>query len=120
MYVDILLEMAVDQLRLKDLKVMKTIHDVKNPVYSLVATINDASLDILKVRHIANADLEDLLEMCNNLNVEFKSKYKMPYQEEKREVNSVDMLENISRAHIRLALNGSNQFCIETDYLVPK
>lgn len=72
--IDIQLENAEFNLHQKDLKVMKTLHDLKNPVYSLLTTINDSKLPINELRTIANADLEDISEMLDNLKAEFKSR----------------------------------------------
>lgn len=53
---------------------MKVLHDLKNPIIALIATINDISLDVIAMRLIANADLEDIDEMLDNLKTEFKSR----------------------------------------------
>jgi len=42
--------MAEEQLKLKDLKIFKVIHDIKNPVQALVSTINDFKLQVEKMR----------------------------------------------------------------------
>ena len=49
---------------------MKVLHDLKNPIIALISTINDKSLDIIAMRLIANADLEDIDEMLDNLKTE--------------------------------------------------
>ena len=71
---DIQLQIAVDELRCKDLKVMKILHDIMNPMMALMATINDSSLTKEVIQGIANADLEDINEMLDNLRAEFKSR----------------------------------------------
>ena len=71
---DIQLQIAVDELRCKDLKVMKILHDIMNPMMGLMATINDSSLTKEVIQGIANADLEDINEMLDNLRAEFKSR----------------------------------------------
>lgn len=98
---------------------MKILHDLKNPVQALVSTINDSQLERENLCLIANADLEDISDMLDNLKTEFKSRNKMEYKEELRDVNSIDFLENISRAHIRLSVNGNNNFDISIDNNVP-
>lgn len=118
--IDLQLQQANKALHLKDLKVMKVLHDLKNPVHALISTINDINLDAASMRNIANADLEDIADMLDNLKTEFKARYNMQSQEERREVNTIDFLENISRAHIRLATNGNNNFSTEIDHLVPE
>lgn len=117
---DIQLQIAKDELTSKDLKVMKILHDIKNPVLALISTINDNSLTREDIQNIANADLEDINDMLDNLRAEFKSRYKMVSKEEIREVNTVQFLENLSRAHARLAKNGNNNFLIEAEQFVPK
>jgi hypothetical protein len=53
---------------------MKVLHDLKNPIIALISTINEKSLDVKAMCIIANADLEDIDEMLDNLKTEFKSK----------------------------------------------
>ena len=98
---------------------MKILHDIKNPVMALISTINDPSLTREDIQSIANADLEDITDMLDNLRAEFKSRYKMDSKEEAREVNTIEFLENLSRAQVRLAKNGNNDFEIEAEPLVP-
>mmetsp|Transcript_28130 Transcript_28130/g.23606 ORF Transcript_28130/g.23606 Transcript_28130/m.23606 type:complete len:158 (-) Transcript_28130:775-1248(-) len=112
--------MASDQLKLKDMKIIKVIHDIKNPVQALVSSINDFSLTVENMHLIANQSLEDITGMLENLRIEFKSRHRMDLKEERRDVQTVELLENITRAHIRLAKNGLNHFKIEVDPLLPK
>lgn len=116
---DLELQKINDEIKAKDLKVMKTLHDLKNPVQALITIINDISLDKTAIQNMANADLEDINEMLENLRAEFKSRYKMESKEDKREVNTIELLENLSRSHIRLAKNGNNNLVIEAESLVP-
>lgn len=61
---------------------MKILHDLKNPVQALVSIINDSNLDKESIQQGANADLEDINEMLENLRAEFKSRYKMQFKED--------------------------------------
>jgi len=117
--IDIKLESTSLKLYSKDLKVMKIIHDLKNPVQAILSVINDSKLDPNYMRSIANADLEDINEMLDNLKAEFKSRHNMECKEDEREIKTVEFLENISRSHIRLANNGNNTFEIATDDSIP-
>ena len=72
--IDLQLQIANKALHLKDLKVMKVLHDIKNPVHALMSIVNDINLDPVKMRSIANADLEDIADMLENLKAEFKSR----------------------------------------------
>lgn len=99
---------------------MKTLHDLKNPVQALITIINDKKLDKFAIQSMANADLEDINEMLENLRAEFKSRYKMESREDLRDVDTIDLLENLSRSHIRLAKNGNNNLIIEAESLIPQ
>ena len=98
---------------------MKVLHDLKNPIIALIATINDISLDVIAMRLIANADLEDIDEMLDNLKTEFKSRQNLDSKEHKRDVDTIKFLENIARAQIRIAKNGNNNFTINADTNFP-
>lgn len=99
----------------KDLKMMKVLHDLKNPIIALISTIYDKSLDIKGMRIITNADLKDIDEMLDNLKTEFKSKQNLDSKEQKRDVDTIKFLENIDRAQNRIAKNGNNNFTINAD-----
>ena len=99
----------------KDLKMMKVLHDLKNPIIALISTINDKSLDVKAMRIIANADLEDIDKMLDNLKTEFKSKQNLDSKEQKRDVDTIKFLENIAIAQNRIAKNGNNNFTINAD-----
>jgi len=58
--------------------------------------------------------------MLDNLRIGFKSRYRTELKEKRREVQSVELLENITKSHFRLAKNGYNHFEIEGDPLLPK
>jgi len=98
---------------------MKILHDIKNPVLALISTINDTSLTREDIQSIANADLEDINDMLDNLRAEFKSRYKLDSKEEIREINTIEFLEHLSRAQLRLAKNGNNNFVIQAEENVP-
>jgi len=98
---------------------MKVLHDIKNPVQALLSVINDIQLKPEDMRRLANADLEDINEMLENLKTEFKSRHNMDFKEDERLVNTQEFIELISRSHIRLAANGNNSFEIATDDLIP-
>ena len=114
------LELADLEIKKKDLKIMKVLHDLKNPVLALMSTINDNSLDMKSIQAIANADLEDIDEMIDNLKTEFKLRYKMESKEDKRDISTHDFMENLGRAQLRLAKNGNNDFQIDADQNVPE
>lgn len=69
---------------------------------------------------IANTYIEDLNDILDNLKAEFKSRHKMIYKEEKRTVKTMDFVEYLSRANLRLAQNGNNTFKINVKPNVPK
>ena len=103
----------------KDLKMMKVLHDLKNPIIALISTIYDKSLDIKGMRIITNADLKDIDKMLYNLKTEFKSKQNLDSKEQKRDVDTIKFLENIDRAQNRIAKNGNNNFTINADTKIP-
>jgi len=53
------------------------------------------------------------------MKAEFKSRYKMVVKEDKRIVKTLDVLENMTRAHIKLANNGNNTLQVTVDAFVP-
>lgn len=59
-------------------------HDLKNPLQAIQSVINDVKLEPEYMRSIANADLEDISEMLENLKIEFKSRHQMVFKEEER------------------------------------
>lgn len=59
-------------------------HDLKNPLQAIQSVINDVKAEPEYMRSIANADLEDISEMLENLKIEFKSRHKMVFKEEER------------------------------------
>ena len=99
----------------KDLKMMKVLHDLKNPIIALISTIYDKSLDVKAMRIITNADLEDIDEMLYNLKTEFKSRQNLSSKEQKRDVDTIKFLENIAIAQNRIAKNGNNNFTLNAD-----
>jgi len=116
---DIQLQIAIEELKSKDLRMMKVLHDIKNPVSALISIVNDVNLSIEEIQKIANADLEDINDMLDNLRTEFKSRYKLDSKEEIREINTIEFLENLSRSQLRLATNGNNNFIVEAEENVP-
>ena len=44
----------------KDLKVMKIVHDLKNPTIAILQSINDHEIETDKLRDIVNTEIEDL------------------------------------------------------------
>jgi len=116
---DIQLQIAIEELKSKDLRMMKVLHDIKNPVLALISIVNDVNLTKEEIQKIANADLEDINDMLDNLRTEFKSRYKLDSKEEIREINTIEFLENLSRSQLRLATNGNNNFIVEAEENVP-
>jgi len=116
---DIQLQIAIEELKSKDLRMMKVLHDIKNPVSALISIVNDVNLSKEEIQKIANADLEDINDMLDNLRTEFKSRYKLDSKEEIREINTIEFLENLSRSQLRLATNGNNNFIVEAEENVP-
>jgi len=58
--IDEKLQLTNKEIIRKDLKVMKILQDLKNPVSSLINTINDPKIDRLALQNITNDDLEDI------------------------------------------------------------
>ena len=51
----------------KDIKVMKTIHDLKNPIMSIQLAIQDKKITLEQTRNIVNMETLDLSEMLEKL-----------------------------------------------------
>lgn len=99
---------------------MKTVHDLKNPVFSIGTIVNDKSLNIKAIRDSTNNEIEDLQDMLENLRMEFKSKTGMSITEVKREVKSVELLTCLKRSQKLLAKNGKNSLSIESHEKFPE
>jgi len=100
--------------RIKDLKMMKTLHDLKNPIQSISTIVNDDTLTLKEIRDATNNEIEDLQEMLDNLNMEFKLKEGMSIKENVREVNSNEFLRGFKRSMKLLAKNGKNTLTVES------
>jgi len=98
---------------------MKVIHDLKNPVTALCQILNDHVEDWEYVKECSNNELEDLMDMLDNLRLEFKSHHLMDVNEAAREIQSVDFIKGLKRTHSRLAKNGNNSFRLMTEALFP-
>lgn len=114
MYIDISLQKFAIMNQKKDLKLMKTVHDLKNPVYSIGTIVNDKTLQIKEIRDTTNNEIEDLQEMLDNLRMEFKSSMGMSTAEVEREVKTVELLTCLKRSQKLLAKNGKNSLVIES------
>lgn len=71
--IDIRLQIADELNKKKDVKVMKVIHDIKNPVLAIMQIMNDSETNQDTIRENTNTELEDLMDMLDNLRAEFKS-----------------------------------------------
>ena len=100
--------MADELNKKKDIKVMKVVHDLKNPVSALMCTLNDHDQTWEVVKECCNNELEDLTDMLDNLRMEFKSHHFMVVNEVSRQLESVDIIMGFKRTHSRLAKNGNN------------
>jgi len=68
MTIDLKLQIADELNKEKDVKVMKIIHDLKNPVTAIMQVLNDKSdTSIENMRKQTNIELEDLIDMLDNL-----------------------------------------------------
>ena len=92
----------------KDIKVMKTIHDLKNPIMSIQHAIQDKNITLEQIRNIVNMETLDLSEMLENLRAEFKCRHGMEFFEKACSVVSAQFIETFMHAHSNLAQNGEN------------
>lgn len=97
-----------------DIRLMKTIHDLKNPLIACRQAVNDSDLSLTKLRDVANQELEDLEDMLENLRTEFKARNLMDLKEQPRSVNSEEFIMSLKSSHTRLAKNGNNLLILET------
>ena len=97
-----------------DIRLMKTIHDLKNPLIACRQAVNDRDLTLAKLRDVANPELEDLEDMLENLRTEFKVRNLMDLKEQPRSVNSEEFIISLKSSHTRLAKNGNNLLILET------
>ena len=63
----------------KDIKVMKTIHDLKNPILAIQHAVQDTSMNIDQTRALVISETIDLSEMLENLRAEFKCRHGMEF-----------------------------------------
>lgn len=104
----------------KDTKVMRVIHDLKNPVSAILQTLNDHELNYEKAKELSFVELEDLMDMLDNLRAEFKSWHLMDVNERERELDSVEFIKGLKRTHSRHAKNRSNNLRFTTESFFPK
>jgi len=114
LFIDIGLQRFDEKNRAKDLKMMKTVHDLKNPIYSISTIVNDDTLSIKEIRVATNSEIEDLQDMLDNLRMEFKLSEGMSIIENLREVNSSEFLRGFRRSMKLLAKNGKNRLTVES------
>lgn len=105
--IDIRLQDAEELNKQKDVKVMKVIHDLKNPVTAIMQICNSIT-NIEEMRANTNKEVEDLMDMLENLRAEFKSAFLMEVNEAERVIVSQELVEGLKRTHSRLAKNGNN------------
>eukprot|EP00801_Mesodinium_rubrum_P002517 Mrub_02517.p1 GENE.Mrub_02517~~Mrub_02517.p1 ORF type:complete len:543 (+),score=68.92 Mrub_02517:173-1630(+) len=118
-YMDTNLQIYYIQNQKSDLKLMKVIHDLKNPVISCRQTVNDKDMNPNKTRDICNQELEDLEDMLENLRTEFKVRNLMDLKEQPRQLMSEEFLLSLKNSNSRLAYNGNNKLTIETSENFP-
>lgn len=71
-----------------DLRLMKVIHDLMNPVIACKQLINDPdNIDFTKIREIVNQEIEDLEDMLENLRIEYKARHLMDLNEQPKVVS---------------------------------
>jgi len=119
LFIDIGLERFHYLNHTKDLKMMKTVHDLKNPIHSINSIIHDDTLSIKEMRVATNNEIEDLQDMLDGLRLEFKLNEGMSINENKREVDSSEFLKGFKRSMKLLAKNGKNRLTVETDENYP-
>jgi len=71
--IDIKLEQSDEMNELKDTKVMRCIHELKNPLNAIYQILNDNELNFEKVQEFTFVELEDMGDMFDNLRAGFKS-----------------------------------------------
>jgi len=71
-----------------DLRFMKVIHDLKNPIVACRQIVNDKELSLVCIKDMANKELEDLEDMFENLRAAFKSRHNIGTIEKPRFINS--------------------------------
>jgi len=109
MHMDIRLQISDEQKNSqKDIKVMKTIHDLKNPLLAIQHAVQDTSMDVQQTRSLVNAETMDLAEMLENLRAEFKCRHGMEFYEKPSPVVSATFIETFLHTHSNLAQNGEN------------
>lgn len=104
----------------QDLRLMKVIHDLKNPLIATRQAINDNETSIDKTKEICNQELEDLEDMLENLRTEFKARNLMDLKEQPRSVTSEEFILSLKSSHTRLAKNGNNNLTFETSESFPQ
>ena len=92
----------------KDIKVMKTIHDLKNPILAIQHAVQDTSMNIDQTRTLVISETLDLSEMLENLRTEFKCRHGMEFYEKPTQVVASTFIETFLHSHSNLAHNGEN------------
>lgn len=104
----------------KDLKVLRSIHDLKNPVNAIQEILNDSTLKYEKAKEVSFVELEDLNDMLDNLRVEFRSQLLLDVNERQRDIVSEEFIYGLKRTHSRQAKNKNNQLRITHESHFPK
>lgn len=118
--IDIRLQQSDELNTRKDTKVMRLIHDLKNPVSAILQILNDHDLNYEKAKELTFVELEDLMDMLDNTRSEFKTWQLMDVDEQKRELDSVEFIKGLKRTHSRHAKNRSNSLRFSTESFFPK
>lgn len=104
----------------KDTKVMKIIHDLKNPIISIKQTILDPDNSINTIINTCESDLEDMQEMLENMRAEFKYKQGMNFEEEFKSVDILKFVKTYIPTFSQLAENGRNKLMITVQNQCPE
>lgn len=99
---------------MKDVQVMKVVHDLKNPVMSLKQWIKDYELTepIVSFKKNTLNDIDDIEEMLENMRAEFKFKQGMKFSEIANQINMFEFARSFITTHTQLASDNKNNLKI--------
>lgn len=78
-----------------DRRLIKIIHDLKNPIIACKQVINDNDYNFEQVKKITNQELQDLEDMLDNLRLDFKSKNFMNLEEQHKIMETEEFITSL-------------------------
>jgi len=86
---------------------MKVIHDIKNPILAAQAIIDSSNIN-KDDKELVNSELNDMLNLLEDLKIEFKYKNGMKFKENKEWKKTKDVVQSLMAANKKMAINGNN------------